>query len=79
MCTSSKMHVDSAFRVSPVMKVPCSSVSGHRHTQGIFKSCVLQHPSIGELSVCHSSDTSVFEMTSVVFGKFVYPSLSVCV
>jgi len=44
MCTASERHMDSAFQVSPVIKVTCSSSCSDRHTEGIFKSCVLQHP-----------------------------------
>jgi len=38
------MHVDSAFQVSAVMKVTCSSGCGNKYTQVILKSCVLGHP-----------------------------------
>jgi len=44
MCTASKTHMDSAFQVFPAMKVTCSPGWGDRHTEIIFKSCVLQHP-----------------------------------
>jgi hypothetical protein len=43
MCTASR-HLDSTFQMSPVMEVTGSSGQSDRHTEGIFKSCVLQHP-----------------------------------
>jgi len=43
MCTASNRHVDSAFQMSPAMKVTCSSGWGDRYTQSISKSCELQH------------------------------------
>jgi len=32
MCTASKRHMDSAFQVSPAMKVTCSSGWSDTHT-----------------------------------------------
>jgi len=43
MYTASKTHMDYAFQASPAMKVTCSPWWCDRHTEGIFKSCVLQH------------------------------------
>jgi len=43
MCTASRTLAGSAFQVSAVMKVTCSSWWSDRHSEGIFKSCVLQH------------------------------------
>jgi len=37
-------HMWTLHFVSTAMKVTCSSGWGDRHTQGVFKSCVLQHP-----------------------------------
>jgi hypothetical protein len=44
MCRASNSHMDYAFQVSPAIKVTCSSVGSDIHTEGIFKSFVLQHP-----------------------------------
>ena len=67
MCTAFKMHVNSEFQVSPGMKVTWCSGWGERHTWGVFKLCVLQHPNYAyisgfELPLCHYSESKFFQI-----------------
>ena len=62
------MHVNSVFKLSPGTKFTCNSGLAGRHTSGICKSHVLQHPVyayIFEVPFCHCCESKVLEMASI--------------